>query len=96
MWASELISRLDDLMALYGDLEVMYDCDAMLSEMDSIKFFCAPYMEHPILLVEPPHESKPPQPLRDLGRQNAGSQLCARGHSTRGAEFRHEQGTVRI
>ncbi|RJF96021.1 hypothetical protein [Noviherbaspirillum saxi] len=51
MKASELVSELSNLIAQFGDLNVAYDCDSVLTESISFEVLDAPYLSAPVFVV---------------------------------------------
>jgi hypothetical protein len=49
-----LASRLSDLIALHGDLEIVFDCDAILTELASVELFSGPFPDLPVFIIYPP------------------------------------------
>lgn len=51
MRASGLVSELTNLIAIHGDLHIMYDCDSILSESVSIAVLDEPYLSEPVFVI---------------------------------------------
>jgi hypothetical protein len=57
MKASELVSKVSELIAKHGDLEIFYECGAVLDELGTIEVRSEPYLGRPILVIFPSSSS---------------------------------------
>ncbi|MFC7516450.1 hypothetical protein ACFQUU_15660 [Herbaspirillum sp. GCM10030257] len=51
MRASGLVSELANLIAIHGDLLIMYDCDSVLRDPVSIIVLDEPYLSEPVFVI---------------------------------------------
>jgi hypothetical protein len=54
MSASELVSLLSDLIAKHGDLQIVFDCDSVLTDLASVEVLSGPFPELPVFVIYPP------------------------------------------
>ena len=55
MTALDLIARVSDLVAQHGDLDVLFNCDFVISEIGSIEFLDEPAFDNlPVIIIYPP------------------------------------------
>jgi hypothetical protein len=53
MKASELVAQVIDQIAQHGDLEIMLDCDALLTEPALVRLVADDYLPQPLLVIMP-------------------------------------------
>lgn len=51
MKASELVALINDSVAKYGDLEIVFDCDSFLAELASVELLNEPYIDSPVFVI---------------------------------------------
>jgi hypothetical protein len=55
MTALDLIARVSDLVAQHGDLEVVFDCDFVITEIGSVELLGDPaFSDAPVFVIYPP------------------------------------------
>lgn len=53
MKASTLLNKLTKMISKHGDLEIVFDCDAVLNTPGSVIFLDGPYLETPLFVILP-------------------------------------------
>jgi hypothetical protein len=51
MKASEMVALLKKLIAEVGDLELVYDCESVIQELETVSLLDGPHFEPPVILV---------------------------------------------